>query len=295
MAWLNSIMILIGMALLAASLKPISDILTMVREGRLHRMWRILVTLIILFIIGYAVYGTLSVVSHINRIVDLIVSTILLAGGAFVLIVAHLSAFTTRDIVRIAKLESDVIRDPLTGAFNRRYLDQMIEAEVAIAKRSARPLSALLIDLDHFKHVNDTYGHPVGDLVLRHVARLILDCCRTSDRVVRYGGEEFLVVALDSDLNDVATLGRRLLHEIAGTSITLPNGTYLKITASIGAASLSRDDDQDNFIDRADEALYAAKRGGRNRLCSCPPAASQAAAKREYVTVLAETQLAGAA
>lgn len=288
-------MILVGMALLAASLKPISDILAMVREGRLHRMWRILGTLIVLFMLGYAVYGTLSFVTHVNRIADLIVSTILLAGGAFVLIVSQLSAFTTRDIVRIAKLESEVIRDPLTGAFNRRYLDEMIEAEVAIAKRSRRPLSALLIDLDHFKHVNDTYGHPVGDLVLKHVASLILESCRTSDRVVRYGGEEFLVVALDSDLNDVATLGKRLLHEIAGTLITLPNGAHLKVTASIGAASLNKDVDQDNFIERADGALYAAKQGGRNRLCSCPPAASQAVTKLEYVTVLAETHLAGVA
>lgn len=287
-------MILIGIALLAASLKPISEILAMVREGRLHRLWRVLSSLIMLFMVGYAAFGILSSASHTVRIADIIVSAILLAGGAFVLIVAQLSASTTRDIVRIAKLESDVIRDPLTGAFNRRYLDQMIDAEVAIARRTERSLSALLIDLDHFKHVNDTYGHPVGDLVLKHVAGLILHSCRTSDRVVRYGGEEFLVVALDSDLDDVTTLGERLLHQIAGGSILLPDHTDLKVTASIGAACLRKDTDGDDFITRADEALYVAKQSGRNRLCTSPVVASQVSAKPEHVGILPDPWLARA-
>ena len=186
--------------------------------------------------------------------------------------------------------------DGLTGVANRRFFSAQLEREFMRLQRLGEPLSLVMMDVDHFKAYNDHYGHLVGDECLSQISQAIQGALhRPGDLLARYGGEEFLVVALDSDLNDVATLGKRLLHDIGGTSIPLPNGGHLKVTASIGAASLSKDDDQDNFIERADGALYAAKQGGRNRLCSCPPAASQAVTKPEYVTVLAEPCLGGAA
>lgn len=260
-------MIFGGMGLLAISLKPISTILATVGGGRLHRSWATLRILVILFTIGYATFGALSINSPPN-IANLVVSVILLAGGGFVLVVAQLSAVTTIDIIRVASLERDVVRDPLTGLFNRRYMKAKLEDEAARARRSENALSALLIDLDHFKHINDTYGHLVGDFVLTHVANLIVRCSRVTDTVVRYGGEEFLVITPHTDLAEARVLGERLLKQLANDRIALPDGRHLTVTASIGAACLAFDEAMGDFLSRADEALYVAKRTGRNRFCS---------------------------
>lgn len=181
MTWYESLMVLVGMGLLIASMKPIALILRMLEKGQLHRSWQFLRALIVVFIIGY---GAVLVVQHGRppELAGLIVSMILMAGGAFVLTVAQLSAWTTADIVRIARLEADVVRDPLTGAFNRRYMDTVLPVVVASARRTGRPLSALLVDLDHFKHVNDNYGHTVGDLVLKKVSSLLLESSRAGMR-----------------------------------------------------------------------------------------------------------------
>lgn len=266
MVWAFYLMILSGMGMLAASLRSIAMILKALGKGRLRRRWLGLSGLIVLFLVGYGIFGLLRLGAPIT-IVDAVVSVILIAGGVFVLVVSELSATTVNDIMRIATLKRDLLRDPLTGVFNRRYLDYKIEEEAVRARRFDLPLSALMVDLDHFKHVNDTYGHPIGDLVLRHVADLIVRQSGAIDTVVRYGGEEFMVIAPKSDLDAADVLGKRILRHLADETVPLPDGTRLAVTASIGAASLLADDSTTELIEKADRALYLAKRNGRNQVC----------------------------
>lgn len=256
-----------GIAMMAASLKPALAILSLARGRPLHRMWQLLVLLVLLLIVGCTTNVWFRLQAPITT-PEIIVATIVFVGGTYVLIAAHLSAIATRDIVRVAALESEVMRDPLTGAFNRRYLENMLR--MATAKPSRQPLSAMLIDIDHFKRINDTYGHLTGDRVLTQVCAVIKGNSRTTDIVVRYGGEEFIVVSPGSDLDAVTILGNRILRQIAAHAIALPDGAVLHVTASIGAAALAPDEDPNAFIARADQALYAAKHAGRNRLCSAP-------------------------
>lgn len=259
------LMIAGGMAMIAAALPSIRSILHTLGSGTLQVRWLWLRRLIVMFLVGYAVLGAAHIHTEV-KIPDIIVAAILLAGGAFVLIVARLSDMTTGDIIRIASLERDVMHDPLTGIYNRRYLDGRLDEELSRARRSGNPLSALMVDLDHFKHVNDTYGHEVGDQVLRHVSALMVSMVRTNDVVTRYGGEEFVILAPDSPSGDASHLGERLLRHIRGQNIPLLDGQTLPITASIGIATLQTDECQSAFLRRADEAMYHAKRSGRDRL-----------------------------
>ncbi|MCW2412113.1 MULTISPECIES: GGDEF domain-containing protein [unclassified Sphingobium] len=266
MVWLLLLIVSAGIGLLASSLPSIHSILKALKGGDLYRRWNRLRWLVVGFIMAYVVYGSTRFAT-VSEPTDLLGSLILLAGGFFVLAVARLSALTTQDLVRIAILERDVVRDPLTGTFNRRYLDTRLDEEISRSRRSGLPLSTLMIDLDHFKGVNDFYGHLVGDQVLRHVSSLIQSQVRLNDIVVRYGGEEFVVITPDSSLEDAARLGHRLLRQLRDHSIDLPNGDTLAVTASIGAATLAEAEGRTTFLRRADDALYEAKRGGRDRLC----------------------------
>lgn len=259
------LMLLAGMACLLSSLVPLASILRTVRQGRLRTQWLGLGGLILFFSAGYAGFGALRFAEEPTP-VDSFVALIFMMGGVFVFAVARLSWTTTKDLVKITALERDVVRDPLTGAFNRRYLDARLDDEVGRAQRSGFPLSALMIDLDHFKHVNDTYGHAVGDVVLRHVCSLIHQHARVTDTVVRFGGEEFIVIAPNSTIDSIVFLGERMLREIQTSPIVLPDGSTLSVTASMGASSLVPEDSAKTLLTRADEALYSAKREGRNQL-----------------------------
>jgi two-component system cell cycle response regulator len=169
------------------------------------------------------------------------------------------------------------LTDSLTGLYNRRYLmahaTKLIERAVAAGK----PLAALLIDIDHFKSVNDRYGHAVGDEVLRHVAERMRLNLRTVDTVARYGGEEFVVVMPDTPPHLAEMVAERLRKAIADTAIVTP-ATSLSVTISLGVAQV-RDggDSADELFQRADRALYSAKRAGRNRWIVADVAASAAA------------------
>ena len=266
MTWLFILLIIFGTGCLAASLLSLKSILNMLGEGPLRQRWQWLYKLAMLFTVSYPIFAAIHI-GLATTGADVFVGGILALMGLAAVLVARLSAMTTKDLVRIASLERDVMRDPLTGLLNRRYLDSRLDEEIERARRSGLPLSLLMIDLDHFKHINDSYGHIVGDQVLRHVSSLVVSIVRMSDMVVRYGGEEFLVIAPNSALEDATHLGDRLLHHLRNYEVPLPNGEPLKVTASIGAASLHDDDNQLNFLRRADVALYDAKGQGRDRLC----------------------------
>jgi diguanylate cyclase (GGDEF)-like protein len=157
--------------------------------------------------------------------------------------------------------------DELTGSFNRRCIMRMLDDEIARAHRSQTPCSIALIDLDWFKRINDGYGHPTGDEVLRTFAITIFANIRNFDRFGRYGGEEFLLVLPDTPGDSAANILDRLRVIIAGLdwSAFSPD---MRVTISAGVATLRPDETEDSLLVRADNALYAAKAQGRNRIAS---------------------------
>jgi diguanylate cyclase (GGDEF)-like protein len=167
------------------------------------------------------------------------------------------------------------ITDPLTGIFNRRHFYQLSNSELQRTYRYCRPLAVLMIDIDYFKRVNDSYGHAIGDQVLQALAGLVREALRSIDIFARYGGEEFIVLLPETDLRAVRPIAERLCRKIAETPLPIePN--HINITISIGASAfdpsvqlLPSADKRtlDELIDLADKALYEAKIAGRNRVC----------------------------
>lgn len=159
------------------------------------------------------------------------------------------------------------ITDPLTHLYNRRYLMDILEKEFQRIRRTGGVLSLVVADIDHFKLVNDTYGHQNGDMVLAAVAETILTVLRNYDIAVRYGGEEFMVVLPETTLSDGIAVAERLREAIGRMVFPSPMAT-LTVTVSLGVASYpaERVDSMDLLIRMADDALYRAKAGGRNRV-----------------------------
>ncbi|MFO0659956.1 MAG: GGDEF domain-containing protein [Polyangiaceae bacterium] len=163
--------------------------------------------------------------------------------------------------------ESSVL-DGLTGVHNRKYLDERMYAEAAFALRHNGMLSLIMIDIDHFKRVNDTYGHPVGDSVLRSLTSALRQALRSEDVLARYGGEELAVLVRGIDHASACRLGERL-REVIEQCVVQHEEIALKITASLGVASLSECDPARTpsaLVALADERLYQAKQSGRNRV-----------------------------
>jgi diguanylate cyclase (GGDEF)-like protein len=158
------------------------------------------------------------------------------------------------------------ITDPLTGAFNRRHMDGRLAEAIHVAGRAGRPVSVLMIDIDHFKRVNDERGHDAGDDVLKGLVSLVKERSRQIDLMFRMGGEEFVL------LLPAARLAEELRASIAGAPLL----TGRPVTVSIGAAELRPDDTRESWIKRADDALYAAKQAGRNRVARGAAAAAVA-------------------
>tara|TARA_Y100001934_G_scaffold261662_1_gene335291 strand:+ start:708 stop:1646 length:939 start_codon:yes stop_codon:yes gene_type:complete len=171
-----------------------------------------------------------------------------------------------------AKLRAEIYqratRDPLTGLLNRRVFFERLREEFSFARRHGTPLSLLMFDVDHFKSVNDTHGHAVGDEVLRSMGALLLELCRDEDVVCRYGGEEFALVARGLDVGNAVAFAERIRRSVEGMVTPLPRGQELRVTVSIGVAStggLSHNKPEE-FLADADHLLYRAKEQGRNRV-----------------------------
>ena len=189
---------------------------------------------------------------------------------------AHLgviASFCIENTINRARLLRSGFTDVLTGWNNRRYLVVRLGEELARARRDQTRLVCLMLDVDHFKRVNDTYGHAAGDVVLRELAQRIESQVRASDVAARYGGEEFVVLLPDTDVAAAQRLAERIRAAIGGAPIGLPGGASTTITVSIGIAEVSPaqgDRDLktlgDSLLARADVALYAAKSAGRDRV-----------------------------
>jgi diguanylate cyclase (GGDEF)-like protein len=156
------------------------------------------------------------------------------------------------------------LTDSLTGVLNRRAFFDAARREIEHSKRHARPLAVMILDLDHFKSINDRYGHQAGDRVLQQTATLIGGVIRASDTLARYGGEEFVLLAPETGLESAITLGVRILQAVRTAAIPSKQGS-IRLTASLGVTVRCEDEEQvEQLLKRADEALYMAKAGGRD-------------------------------
>lgn len=267
---LANALVILGAGILIGALVPVRHLIRQLPPGRMRRNWYLLNGLIFVFIAGYLGYA----LGPLNRRADLpelVVPAVFFFGACFVWLLNSLSFQTALDLGRVATLEQENITDPLMGIYNRRYLERRLDEEVARGRRYGLPLSILLVDIDHFKRVNDTYGHQVGDLVLNHLGKLIADTVRKSDVVARYGGEEVFVIAASTPASSAARLAERLRHVVEFSALAPSNAQddrqAVPVTVSIGVAGLGPGiGDTRALVESADEALYRAKRDGRNRV-----------------------------
>jgi len=163
------------------------------------------------------------------------------------------------------KLEQMATTDKLTGSANRQVFEVLFHQAYSQSKRSKTDLSAIMFDIDYFKQVNDTYGHPTGDVVLKTLVQNIKNGIRDSDIIFRWGGDEFLIILPESDLQTAYTIADKIRQNIAHLEIVFA-GKSIAVTISIGVACMSSSDTAETLINRADEALYIAKNKGRNRV-----------------------------
>ncbi|MBU2490898.1 MAG: diguanylate cyclase [Proteobacteria bacterium] len=197
---------------------------------------------------------------------------LMLSGfGVIFLIFAIIWSISQSFINKIKVAELKLVKmastDFLTGLLNRRELFNRIAIEVSRAKREAKPISIIIIDIDKFKTLNDTYGHQAGDVVLKELSRCFTERFRGYDIIARYGGEEFLVAAPETTLEQARELAERLRVAVMNMSILYEDGALpIKCTISAGVAWMQDDEDVERTISRADEALYRAKNEGRNRV-----------------------------
>jgi diguanylate cyclase (GGDEF)-like protein len=219
----------------------------------------------LLFNLGLSVSTALTLYAFSG---DDVLKTLIVTGEALglVLICAVAGELRFRDFTALILAEKKMARmarsDALTGVANRRSLEEHLGSHPSAVARG-RPLTVIMIDIDHFKSVNDTYGHDVGDAVLKAVAQLLLDGVRPFDLVGRWGGEEFLVICPDTQCDPGRLVAERLAALLRSTEIDQVG----RRTASFGVAQARPSDTIDSLFIKADQALYAAKSGGRDRVC----------------------------
>jgi two-component system cell cycle response regulator len=201
----------------------------------------------------------------------------------------HLVEIVAREVagpIRMATLVEESQRlatvDSLTGLMNRRAFSSTLQRELASSGRYGHPLSLVLLDLDHFKRINDGLGHGMGDAVLQAVGQCLMEQVRTSDLAARWGGEEFVMALTCTDAAGAACFCERVRGAVESLAIEAPDGVRVPVTASIGFATYASGESLDALVERADKAMYAAKSGGRNRVVQAsepsagPPPASGA-------------------
>ena len=208
---LSNAFIIAGLIILVAAILPLQKLIGLLPHGSIRSKWYGQRILIFIFILGYLIY-----LFYFWWDPNIVVPAVFVLGAVFVWLTIRLSLQTAQDVRRVVRLEEEnYITDPLIGVYkNRRYLDQRLEEEFRRARRFDLPLSLLLIDIDSFKQINDTCGHPVGDVVLRHWGGLILSAVRASDVVARYGGDEILVITPGADAEAALALAERIRKSI---------------------------------------------------------------------------------
>ena len=264
------VFLIIGALFLVRALSPIKRLISELPEGTLKRRWRLLSNLTLFFLLFYFVFGyNLWLLRESITMLSMLGSLMLLLGGIASYVMGQLALQTANDVKDMAILQHESITDALTGLKNRRYFDQRMSEEVALSLRHKLPLSLMLLDVDHFKKINDTYGHQIGDEVLSSLAKLISGMVRDSDIVARYGGEEIAIITPRTSKEEAALLAERLRDLIEKTTVAMVGTTQevVQVTVSLGICSLSPViTDKDALIEESDQALYLAKKYGRNRV-----------------------------
>jgi two-component system, cell cycle response regulator len=166
------------------------------------------------------------------------------------------------------QMYESALRDGLTKVFNKKYFTDYLEKEFAFAARHKGPLALIFLDIDHFKKINDTHGHPAGDFVLAELSQMMAELLRTEDVLARFGGEEFTILCRGSDQNGAQIVAERLRRSVEERKFTF-GGKEIPVTISLGIAAVPESNVSDHaaFLAAADKALYEAKRSGRNRVC----------------------------
>jgi diguanylate cyclase (GGDEF)-like protein len=224
--------------------------------------------LILLSAVGIAVFLRLNSTEGPNHHEDWLVSLVFLAASVFVLTVCTLALHTAKDLSKIGALEFAAIVDPVTELFNRRHIMALLDAQCQHSSEHNSPFSILLIDIDNFKTINDTFGHRAGDIVLKELGRVIAHIIPDSRYIGRYGGEEFLIILPQSASSDAWAVAERLRAAVQSTMIAYEGKPISSPTISIGiATAFGWKETSEDLIEIADEALYAAKATGRNRVC----------------------------
>jgi diguanylate cyclase (GGDEF)-like protein len=262
-------LVLGGACVLIAAVIPIMKLYRCLRPGKVRVLWLMLLALTVFFVLGYAAYGIIFLRDS-GQSLDLIVPSIFFSGSIFVLLSSFLSLRTAIDVRKIIDLEHESVTDPLTGIFNRRYLERRLQEEFSRAKRFQLPLSILLVDLDNFKRVNDTYGHLAGDSALVSFTQLISQAIRPTDVVARWGGDEFMIVATNTPDRDAYQLAE-LIRASAESNVLEMVGSdkrifTVQVSVSIGVSCYcDRFESLAEFVESVDQMMYSAKREGRNR------------------------------
>jgi diguanylate cyclase (GGDEF)-like protein len=158
------------------------------------------------------------------------------------------------------------LTDPLTGTGNRLAMSSHIKREISLARRYLQPLSVLVIDIDKFKSINDTYGHAVGDTVLQELSAIIRRINRSTDLCFRYGGEEFVILLSNTNPAGAMTIAERLLKAVSDSQISIETAA-VQFTISIGVSTIAETDNEHTLIQRADKAMYQSKKDGGNKVC----------------------------
>jgi diguanylate cyclase len=212
---------------------------------------------------GYAAKAEMTAIKLVTAVVSA-----LRAYEALRELVSVSAELELRVAARTSELEKLSMMDPLTGVANRRHFEARGVVEIAEARRNGHELAVVVMDIDHFKRVNDNYGHAGGDAVLRRFTRVIEPQLRPADLLARIGGEEFVLLLPNSDLEAGLAVAERIRLAVAAEPFAV-NGAVLSVTASFGVACVEADDDTiDGPLDRADAALYRAKTAGRNKVLS---------------------------
>ncbi len=259
---------LIGLVLHLGSLREMTRNISDLKRGPLRFRWNVLRAIVVLLAISYMGYIAQLLAEGEEQAgikEDLLVGTAAVLVSLFVYGGADLSFQTVRDFRDISRFKKLAHQDQLTGVFNRRYFDLTLEEAVKIALCKKEPLSLMAVDIDHFKSVNDEYGHLSGDTVLRSVCGAIMRQCRHTDIVARYGGDELMII-VSGDGATAVTLAERVKAMVENLEIELATHATLRVTVSIGLATIAFGDSPDTLFTRADAALYEAKRLGRNRI-----------------------------
>jgi len=279
-------LVLLGATGLVLALLPAYRLINGLPDGDIKTRWKVLFGLIVTLFIGYIVV-LFSLSGMPSDSTTHILVFILFGGGIFVWVLCHLSVNTLNMAVRLVELEQETIQDPLMDIYNRRHLDIRLQEEFKRARRYKSPLAYMMLDVDHFKKINDKFGHDIGDNVLVEMAKILKRQARDTDVVARYGGEEVGIICPQTDAKGGKVFAERMrlcideeltvcLDKLRVTNGLNYDSDVHNITVSIGVACIN-DDIQDafDFIKQADKALYQAKNNGRNQVVTTDECKSQ--------------------